>query len=158
MRKSLFYAATVATLVVACPAISRAAEVLIENYSNDPIFVAKAYRNWKGNLAAEGWTKIESNKSYKFKADDASHLHLRVERNGKEVTWKKYDSYLNWPVSHDRFTVSKAPDDSSIRILRWGPSLEKHHNIKKDGKLPNGWEHKRFFHIGNSNLHLHVNP
>jgi uncharacterized membrane protein len=156
MMKPLFIAAMV--LVAAGPSLGRAAEVLIENRSNDDIFVAMAYKKWKGDLATEGWTKIESNKSHTFKVDDAYHLHLRVEKKGKEVTWEKHKSFLSWPVSQQRFTVSKPSDDPSLRILRWGNKLENDFNIKKDGKLPGGWENKRFFHVGDEKLHLHVNP
>src|SRR5262245_39120266 len=110
MTKAVFHAATAMVLVAAASGPSRAAEVLIENRSNDDIFVAMAYQKWKGDLAAEGWTKIESNKSHTFKAADAWHLHLRVEKSGKEVTWEKHKSFLSWPVSQQRFTVSKPSD------------------------------------------------
>jgi len=155
MRNFLFSAAVV-PLVAAGPVW--ASEVLVENRSNNDIYVARAYQKWKGDLATEGWTKIAPNGSHTFTAPDADRMYLRIEKKNKEVTFVKHQSFAFWPVREDRFTVSKPYDEASVRILKWGDKLEHSHNIRKDGALPKGWENRRFFHVGDGKLHLHIDP
>jgi uncharacterized membrane protein len=150
--------AVVVAAGIASPAVSRAADVKIENYSNDTIYVAVAYNKWKGNVAVEGWWAIKSNESQTFSAPNASDMYVRVEMGGKEVTFTNHNKFLNWPVESQRFSVSKEPDDSTIWVLKWGGNLENSHNIRRGGKLPEGWNERRFFRIGSENVKLEVRP
>ena len=145
-------------LTAVLPGAGRASEVKVENYSNDTVYVAVAYNKWKGNLAAEGWFAIQSNESRVFTADDASDMYLRIEQGGREVTFQKHKTFLDWPVNSQRFTVGKEPDDATVRVLRSGDRLEKGRNINKGGPLPEEWNERRFFRVGPGNTKFEIKP
>jgi hypothetical protein len=154
----LAYALTV-FFAAGLPSVVRATEVRVENYSNDTVYVAVAYNNWNGNLAAEGWYEIKSNDTRTFNADDSCDMYLRITRNGNEVTFQKHNTFLSWPVEPQlRFSVSKEPDDATIRVLRWGTDLEMSDNIKAGGNLPAGWKGQRFFRVGAGGTKLEIRP
>jgi hypothetical protein len=154
---SLAYALA-AFFAAGLPSGSRATEVRIENYSNDSVYVAVAYNNWNGNLAAEGWYEIKSNDVRTFNADDSCDMYLRITRNGNEITFQRHKTFLFWPVEPQRFSVSKEPDDATIRVLRWGANLEMSDNIIVGGKLPAGWKEQRFFRVGAGGTKLEIRP
>ena len=158
IRSNLLVAVGLSAGLAGLPAAATAADVKVENYSNDTIYVAVAYNKWKGNVAAEGWYPIKSNESKTFSAANESDMYLRVEHGGKEVTFNKHKTFLDWPVEPQRFSVSKEPDDASLRVLKWGTKLEHSKNINKGGKLPEGWSERRFFKIGSENVTLEIKP
>jgi hypothetical protein len=133
-------------------------EVVVENRSKGPIFVALAYKKLKGEVATEGWVRIENNGSKTFKAPAENRMHLRIVRNGKEVTWKKYESLLWWPVHSDQYSVSRTSSAPSIRVFRWGSKPEKSRKLGNGDPLPQGWESQRFFELGAGPHHLRVTP
>jgi hypothetical protein len=149
-------------LTGAVPATCQAGSAKVENYSNSSIFVAVAYRTYKGtsDLAVEGWYEIRPNQSQTFSAADEDDMHLRIIGNGgREISFPKHQQFLSWPVVNQRFTVSKEPDDPTIRVLRWGASLENVRNVNRQGgALPPGWSNQRFFRIGSQNTRLEVRP
>jgi uncharacterized membrane protein len=133
------------------------AQVTIENYSNGNVYVAKAYRRGY-TPRAEGWWTIPPNGTQTFSANKASDLSLRVENDGGEITFQNHNSFVNCPVTNDRFTVARPTDDLSIRFLRWGDALEHSYNTRQNGPLPEGWERRRFFRIGSGVHRLEVTP
>lgn len=133
--------------------------VKVENYSNGAIFVAAAYNHFEGNLIADGWWSIAPNSSQTISAPDNSDLYLRVQaNNGGEITFNNFNSFLFWPVNGARFTVSREPDDTNVRVFRWGGSLENQTNTLATDPPPNGWTSQRFFRIGPINETLQVQP
>ncbi|MCI0702072.1 MAG: hypothetical protein L0241_13395, partial [Planctomycetia bacterium] len=128
------FSALVACVVTAVvPSLASATEVKIDNVSNDDIYVAIAYKFWKGDLASEGWFKIGSNNTKTFFADDESDMHLRVlNKKGNEILWKNYKTYANWTIHPtSRFTVSRSPLNKEVRVYRWGSKLENDFNARK---------------------------
>ncbi len=162
LKTYLLAAALGLGLTAATPATCQAGSARVENYSNSSVFVAVAYRTYKGtsDLAAEGWYEIRPNETRTFSADDADDMHLRIIGNsGGEITFPRHRQFLSWPVMNQRFTVSKEPDDGTVRVLRWGGNLENVRNVNRQGgALPPGWSHQRFFRIGSQNTRLEIRP
>ncbi len=150
-------AAAVLSAAALLPNASTAGQALVENYSNDDVCVAIAYRTYKGtsDLAVEGWFKIGPNERRTFQAADADDMHLRILRNGQEVVFPKHQQFRRWPVTNAGFTVSKEPDDVTIRVLRWNNSRR---NVMFQEPLPPSWSHERFFRIGAQNARLEIRP
>ena len=143
------------TLVLA--GAGRAADVKIENYSNDTVYVSQADN--RGAAVSHGWTAIKSNETKTFKAADALDLFIRVQdKNGNEITFQHHKKFLNFPTHTDRFSVSAEPDDAKVWVLKHGPKLEHTRNINKGGALPAGWTSKRFFEIGTGSHKLEIKP
>jgi uncharacterized membrane protein len=145
-------------LTAAAPGVSRAVEVVVENYSNDTVVVAVAYRQGWGNLITQGLFPIRPNEPRTFSAPDGADMFLRVQQGDREVTFNGYSAFLYFAVRNDRFTVSKAPDDPSILIFRWGAALENSFDINYGDPPPEGWEGRRFFRVGSGQHRLEVRP
>lgn len=88
-------------------------EVKVENYSNEPVFVAIAYKKPKNNLDAEGWIRINKNDSHTFGFVNSNDMYIRIEKNGKELKFTELNTYSDWPVilgDRQKFRISRAPD------------------------------------------------
>ena len=149
--------AIVAAAALALASAASAAEVKIENYSNDTVYVAQADN--KGQVVSHGWTAIKSNEVKTFTAADSADLFIRVQDSkGKEITFVKHQKFLFFPARGDRFSVRTEPDDAKVWVLKHGPTLQQSQNIKKGDKLPEGWTKRRFFEIGTGKHKLEIKP
>jgi len=141
-------------IVVAISAITcQSAEEIefeVHNLSNDPVFVAQAFN--QGERISGGWTEIKPAEEKSFKAEWQSGFCLRVEKNGREITFQDHDRFLNFPATQERYTVSHS-DNPEIDTFRWGLNLEKVRNIKRNTPLPDGWGVVRFFGAKRSGKH-----
>jgi len=158
MTTRLVKAVLTAVAALAVPAVAGATEVKVENYTDDPVGIALAYNKWKGDVAAEGWFVVKSGENRTFQVEDANDVYMRVTRKGNEVTFNGHTTYLYWPMTQERFSLSKAPDDTNVRHLVWGPELDKKHFMKKGDALPTGWKEERFFKVGTGKHTLEVRP
>ncbi|MCE9531417.1 MAG: DUF1036 domain-containing protein [Planctomycetes bacterium] len=147
-----------ACCALATPTIADAASVTIRNYSNDSVNVVVAYNRYKGDTVSKGWYVVKSNGVLTLEADDKSDMYVRIERNGKEVTFKNHKSYLFFPVNAERFSVSKTPTNAKIRVLRWGTNLQHTRNMNTGEELPAGWTDRRFTRIGSEDASLEIKP
>jgi len=156
MRKpSRYLFAAVTALAMA--AGLRAADVKVENYSNNPIHVAQADN--KGQVVSHGWTTVKSNEVRTFKAPDSAELYLRIQNDtGGELTFPKHQTFLHFPTHKDRFSVKTEPDDNKVWVLKHGQKLEQSRNANKNDKLPAGWQSSRFFKIGTGSHKLEIKP
>jgi len=133
-----------------------ATELKIDNTSNEPIFVLIAYRS--GGSISEGWFRIDNNKSQSFSAEDGWDMHIRVERKEKEINWRNYQTYANFPArSKDRFKVSVNPLNPKVKLFQWGENLQENSN-KEGFDLPQGFDVRRFFRVGPGRHGLDVTP
>lgn len=146
--------------IAAAPQMVEAAEVTIENRSDQTLDVAVAYNFYNGDTVSLGWYNVKPGKTWTFEAPDEADLHLRVQANGNEITFTNHDKYLYFPTITQRFNVSKESDDADTWTFTWGSKLENSRSIKKasvmKGTLPTGWSSKRFFRIGTGNHNLTV--
>ena len=150
-------------LLVVLPSLASAGHAVVENYLNDDIFVAIAYRHFKGTtkLFAEGWFPVKrAGDKRTFAADDADDMYLRVIRGGNEVTFPNHRDFLFFPVHlSEAFSASQAPDDRFVDILRWGPNLKEVFTVNNmTPNLPAGWARQRFFRIGSQRVKLELRP
>ncbi len=152
---SKFVLASVALLGLT--AVGRAADVKIENYSNDTVFVAQADNH--GVVVSHGWTAIKSNGSKSFTAADSADLFIRIQdKDGKEITFNHHKTFRFFPTNADRFNVKTEADDSKVLVLKHGPQLQFTHNVKKGDPLPAGWSSARYFEIGSGSHKLEIKP
>jgi|GEM_PF-3041254 len=134
-----------------------AAEVKIENYSNNPVYVAQA--NNVGRTVSFGWAVIRPNETATFSAPDAADLYIRVQdKNGNAITFTNHKKFLDFSAHDERFMVTTEPDDSTVWVLKSGPELQNARNIKKGDKLPLGWTNRSFFAIGTGSHTLEIKP
>ncbi len=134
-----------------------ATDVKVENYSNGPVYVAQAGN--QGPLVSHGWVQIKSNESQTFSAPDSAELYIRVQdRNGREITFSNYRTFLNFPAHADRFSVNAEPNDRNVWVLKYGNDLEFSRNIKKGDELPRGWSNRAFFAVGPGRHKLEIKP
>ena len=159
MTKSLtaprWLVAAVAFFGVASAA--RATDVKIENYSNGPVYVAQADN--RGTQVSHGWVQIGPNDSQTFSAPDSAELYIRVQdRNGREITFTNYRTFMNFPAHHERFSVKTEPDDLNVWVLKYGDDLEFSRNIRRGDDLPRGWTNRAFFAVGAGNHKLEIKP
>jgi hypothetical protein len=137
--------------------------VTIENFSNQPIFVAYAYldRGFADDLGskiAHGWKRVERNGRYPFQVEPDRGLCLRIEaEDGGEIEFDNNKTFIHLPVTSAQFRVDKPLDNDSVRILRWGDSLENVFDTTKGGKVPEGWVYRRFFLV-KSSANLQILP
>jgi len=158
-RGAVRAAVLVAGLAAAAPGTAGAADVKVENYSNETVNVAVAYNKDFYGKVVQGWFQIKPNHTHTFRANNAADMYLRFEReSGKEVTFDSYNTFRKFPAPDDRFLVTKEPDDAAIRVLQWGDSLQHSFNVPKGGKLPKGWADRRFFRVGPKDVTLEVRP
>jgi hypothetical protein len=142
------------------PAISRAGDVTVENYSNENVYVAISYGMYKGtsDLYVEGWFMVAVGDKRTFSLADADAPHLRIQnQRGGEITFPRHQRFQRWPLHSARFTVSKEGDDATIRNLRWGNNLENNLRANFNGSLPTGWRMERFFAVS-GNARLEIRP
>ncbi|QJW97352.1 hypothetical protein [Frigoriglobus tundricola] len=136
---------------------ARATDVKIDNYSNGPVYVAQADN--RGPQISHGWVQIRPNESQSFSAPDDVELYLRVQdRNGREITFSNYRTFLNFPAHAARFAVNAEPDDLNVWVLKYGNDLEFSRNIKKGDELPRGWSNRAFFAVGVGSHKLEIKP
>lgn len=148
-----------ACVLLSLAGLAQAGEAKVENYSNDTIYVAVAYNQFQGNLAAEGWFAIKSNDTRTFSAADNADLHLHIKNSrGNAINFPQHQTFHDWPTEAERFSVSREPDDSKIRVMKWGANLENSRNINRGDQLPKGWKELRFFRIGAQKTKLEVRP
>lgn len=144
-----------AATVIAPRAVS-ASEAEVHNLSNDNLYVAVVYRNWKGDIASEGWWTIEPLKEATFRADDADDMYIRITKAGQDVTFPNHQTVRNYNVHSERFNVSRVPDAPDTFVLKWGRSLEYRRIVNKGERFPEGWDSRQFFRVGSGNHHFHV--
>ena len=146
----------VLTVAALLPVAARAAGIRVENYSNDPIYVAQAHLH--GRLISHGWVKIAPNDGANFTASDAEDLYLRVQdANGAELTFGGFNTFKSFLTAAEKFSVSNEPDDNDVRTLRRDGSDPI--NIRKNEAPPDGWGTSRYFRIaGGGADKLIVNP
>jgi uncharacterized membrane protein len=135
------------------------AEVTIQNNSQNKAFVAVAYGQWDGNLSNEGWWAIDPNESRVFKAEETKDMYVRVQDSkGTAIRFKGLDTINKWYTTSERFSVSKAPDDASSRVLHWGEKLENSHQLQAGQPLPAGWSAQEYFRVGAGQRTLEIRP
>ena len=146
-------------LLLTLPSVSQAVQIKIDNYSNEKVFVAIAYNQYKGNtkLFVEGWFAIDKGQSQTWNFDNADDVYLRVQRssNAAEINWNDYRTYLFFPVIGNAFTASATADDNNVRILSSGGNNS---YVNRNAPLPNGWVSRRFFKVGTNNRTLEIRP
>jgi hypothetical protein len=130
---------------------------IIENFSNGPVFAMLADNH--GNLISEGWWDVAPNQSQTLTSPDASDMYLRVQdAQGNEITFANFSTFLFFPSNPARFTVTKPPDDPTVRVLKWGGNLENSHNMTASEPLPPGWSTQRCFKVGPITEKFQVQP
>lgn len=136
---------------------AHATEVKIENYSNEPVFVAQA--DQRGKSVSSGWTVIKPNESKTFTAPNSAELHLRVQdKKGNAITFNNHKKFRDFPVHAERFSVNKEPDDSSVWVFKSGANLQNSKNAKVGEKPPPGWSLRPFFEVGSGKHKLEIKP
>lgn len=137
--------------------VASAAQVKIENYSNDPVYVAQA--NNVGRTVSFGWSVIQPNETATLSAPDSADLYIRVQdKNGNAITFTHHKTFLDFPAHNERFMVTTEPDDSAVWVLKSGTELQNTTNIKKGDRLPLGWSKRSFFQIGTGSHKLEIKP
>ena len=159
MTKSLFLSRWLLSplFVFGFASAGRAADVKIENLSNDPVYVAQADN--QGLYVSHGWVAIKPNNSQTFTAPDTADLYIRVQdKDGKAITFTNHKTFLNFPAHADKFSVAAVPDDANVWVLKHGDNLENSKNIQKGDSLPFGWSSRAFFEIGTGSHKLEIKP
>jgi hypothetical protein len=134
-----------------------AAEVKVENYGNSDIYVSFAFN--RGLTVSDGWTRIPPNGTKVFPNDTQDEMYLRIEMNNQELTFgPHFSKFRTFPVTNNRFVVRSEADDNTVRHFRWGSNLENSMNRTRSEPLPNGWQYRRYFSVGNGNDRLEVKP
>lgn len=148
-----------ATIAGLSASATLAGEFKVENYSNQPIFVALAFD--QGETVSLGWFTIRPGDSRAFQTPDASPMFFRVEQalpegGVRELTYNVPTS--NFPALRARFEVKNAPDDPNVRFLRWGADLEMSMNMNRNDQLPDGWGLIRYHRVDQGNSKLEIKP
>ena len=121
----------------------------IENHSHDAVDVAVAYNRYNGDLIAEGWWSVQPHQVQTFTAQDAADLHLRVQsRDGNDVAFGNFSTFLWWTIPQARFTLAREAGDNEVQVLRWGSNLERTLARAAGQPFPDGWSRQRFFQVG----------
>jgi hypothetical protein len=133
--------------------------VTINNNANDTIYVSRAYRGLKNGVANEGWEAVEPGDSVTFWEADEADLHIRVEKNGREVTFNGGFDTRNFLLIRRAFTAKLSDTDPAITILEWEAGGRNVVRIKPGDPLPRGWMWARYIRIApGGEVRLSIRP
>jgi len=153
----LFQAMLVVGTFFGLTGVALATEVKVENYSNEPVFVAQADK--RGNSVSSGWTVVKPNETKTFTAPNSAELYLRIQdKKGNAITFAKHKKFHDFPVHAERFSVNKESDDSSVWVFKSGANLQNSRNVKVGEKLLPGWSLRPFFEVGSGKQKLEIKP